>query len=119
MIGQGDPVKIAKGKKTITNAVIGLIIVMSSSILSGAISGIVSGAAKNRTAFFKELFNEVFLWSGIVAVIMIVYGGIQYVTSNGNPQRTAKAKNTILYAAVGLLIVIFASAIVSTVINGI
>ncbi len=119
MLAQGDPGKLAKGKKTITNAVIGIIITMSASIISGAVSEIVSGASKNRTQFFKEIFNKVFLWSGIIAVIMMVYGGVQYVTSTGNPQATAKAKSTILYSAIGLLIVIFAAAIISTVVNGI
>ena len=115
MLAQGDPGKLAKGKKTITNAVIGIIITMSASIISGAVSEIVDG----RRRFYVHLFNKVFLWSGIIAVIMMVYGGVQYVTSTGNPQATAKAKSTILYSAIGLLIVIFAAAIISTVVNGI
>lgn len=119
MLAQGDPGKLAKGKKTVTNAVIGLVVTMSASIISGTIASIVSGASENRSQFFKELFNKAFFWGGIVAVIMMVYGGIQYITSTGNPQATAKAKTTILYSAIGLLIVIFAAAIVSTVVNGI
>ena len=115
MIAQGDPGKVAKGKKTITNAVIGLIIAMSASILSGAISGIVEGAKGDH--FFTDIFNKVFFWSGVVAVIMIVYGGIQYITSTGNPAGVAKAKTTVLYSIIGLLVVIFAAAIINVVVG--
>ena len=117
MTAQGEPTKLAKGKKTIFNSVIGLVIVMTASIISGAISGIVSGAASGGGNFVAGIFNRVFFWSGIVAVIMIVYGGIQYITSTGNPAGLAKAKNTILYSIVGLLIVISAAAIVNVVLG--
>jgi len=123
MIAQGDPGKVAKGKKTIMNAVIGLIIAMTASILSGAVSGIISGAKEKASgggaAFFGEIFNKVFVWSGIIAVIMIIYGGIQYITSAGNSAGVAKAKTTILYSIVGLLVVILAAAIVNVVIGAI
>ena len=118
MTGQGDPQKVARGKRTITNSVIGLVIVMSASIISGTIADIVSGASKEDN-FFVGIFNEVFIWAGIIAVIMIVYGGIQYITSTGNPQGITKAKTTILYSVIGLLVVLFASAIVNVVVNGI
>ena len=117
MIAQGDPGKVAKGKKTITNAVIGLVISMTASILSGAISGIVSSAAEAEDDFFISIFNKVFFWSGIVAVIMVIYGGIQYITSTGNPAGTAKAKTTILYSIIGLLVVILAAAIINVVVG--
>ena len=121
MIAHGDPVKLAKGKKTITNAVVGLALVMTASIISGTVAGIVSGVSgsTNGKEFFQGIFNKVFLWSGIIAVIMIIYGGIQYVTSVGNPQATSKAKSTVIYSVVGLLIVIFAAAIVNVVVGAI
>lgn len=122
MIGQGDPGKIAKGKKTIQNSIIGLIITMTASILSGSIASIVASARESATKtsgqeFFQSLFNKVFVWSGVVAVIMIVYGGIQYTTSAGNSAGVAKAKSTIIYSVVGLLVVILAAAIVNAVIG--
>lgn len=118
MTAQGDPGKVAKGKKTIMNALIGLIIVMSASIISGSISGIVSGAsADNGANFFTNIFNRVFFWSGVIAVIMVVYGGIQYITSVGNPSGITKAKTTILYSIIGLLVVIMAAAIVNVVLG--
>lgn len=54
---------------------------------------------------------------GIVAVIMIIVGGIRYVTSGGNDQSVASAKNTILYAIIGLVVVGLAQIIVKFVLN--
>lgn len=50
---------------------------------------------------------------GALAVIMIIVGGLRYITSGGDSSGTASAKNTIIYAVVGLLIVIFAQVIVN------
>jgi len=113
---QGDVSKAARGKKTVTNSIIGLIIVMSASIVSGTISGIITRARDDKD-FFLSVFNDVFFWAGIITCIMIVWGGIQYITSTGNPQGVVKAKNTILYSAIGLIIVIFAATIVNTVVG--
>jgi len=54
---------------------------------------------------------------GIACVIMIIYGGIRYTISRGNPDDVKNAKNTILYAIVGLVIAIIAYAIVNWVIG--
>lgn len=113
MLAQGDVGKVAKGKKTIVNSVIGLVLIMTASIISGAIADIVSGADAKGDDFFLEIFNKAAFWSAIVAVIMIVYGGIQYITSAGSPDKVKKSKNAILYSVVGLLIVIFAATIVN------
>ena len=49
---------------------------------------------------------------GLIAVIFIIIGGMRYVTSAGNPQTTNDAKNTILYAIIGIFIVVLAQIIV-------
>ena len=54
---------------------------------------------------------------GLVAVIMIIIGGIRYTTSNGDASQTKAAKDTILYAIVGLVVAIMAYAIVSWVVK--
>lgn len=59
----------------------------------------------------------VFGVAGAVALIIITIAGLQYVLSQGNPQSTAKAKDTILYAIVGLVICIFGFAIVQFVVS--
>lgn len=113
---QGDVSKAVRGKKTVTNSIIGLVIVMSASIISSTVSGIITKARDDKD-FFLSIFNEAFFWAGVITCIMIVWGGIQYITSTGNPQGVVKAKNTILYSAIGLIIVIFAATIVNTVVG--
>ena len=49
---------------------------------------------------------------GIAAVVMIIIGGLRYVTSNGDSGQVGNAKNTILYAVVGLVVVALAQVIV-------
>ncbi len=54
---------------------------------------------------------------GIVTVIYIVIAGFQLVTSQGDSQSIAKARQTIIYACVGLAIVVLAEAIISVVLG--
>ena len=54
---------------------------------------------------------------GAVSVIMIIIGGLRYITSAGESSNVQAAKNTILYAIVGLVIVIFAQTIVKFVVS--
>ncbi|MBR5419196.1 hypothetical protein IK110_03035 [Candidatus Saccharibacteria bacterium] len=115
MMAQGDAGKLAKGKKTVTNAVVGLAIVMSASIISGAVADVISQSKGGD--FIQGIFNTAFVWGGIIAVIMMIWGGIQYVTSTGDPSAAKKGRDTILYAAVGLLIVILGAVIVNTVVG--
>ena len=57
---------------------------------------------------------NILLWAiGLISVIMIIIGGIRYATSNGDSNAVTAAKNTIMYAVIGLVIAIFAYAIVN------
>ncbi|PID33192.1 hypothetical protein CR969_02115 [Candidatus Saccharibacteria bacterium] len=49
---------------------------------------------------------------GVLAVGMMIFGGIKYITSAGDSNKTGAAKNTILYAVIGLVVAIFAYGIV-------
>lgn len=67
----------------------------------------------------QTIYNIVLAIMGAVAVLIIVIGGFKYIVSQGNPQDIAAAKNTIIYALVGLLVIIAAFAIVNFVIQGV
>ena len=54
---------------------------------------------------------------GIVAVVVVILGGIQFVTSTGDPAKTKKAKDTILYGIIGLVVALLAFAIVNFVLG--
>lgn len=56
---------------------------------------------------------------GAVAVLMIIIGGLRYTTSNGDPTTTTSAKNTILYAVIGLIVAMMANAIVNFVLTNV
>ncbi len=65
--------------------------------------------ANNTVATVINLFSVVV---GVVSVIMIIYGGFRYITSGGESSNITTAKNTILYAIIGLVIVALAQFIV-------
>ncbi len=73
--------------------------------------------AKTLDKLVETIVNVVSVIVGIAAVIMIIFGGFKYVTSGGDSNRVASAKNTIIYALVGLLIVAFAQFIVRFIIG--
>jgi hypothetical protein len=63
--------------------------------------------------------NTLLFVVGALAVIMIIVGGIRYATSGGNASNVTAAKNTILYAIVGLIIAFLAFAAVNWVLSAI
>ena len=54
---------------------------------------------------------------GIIAVIMVIYGGFRYITSGGDSGKVGSAKNSLIYAIIGLVIVALAQFIVHYVLN--
>lgn len=65
----------------------------------------------------KTVINIVSIVVGVVAVIMIVFGGLKYITSGGESSNVSSAKNTIIYAIVGLVVVALAQFIVRFVLD--
>ncbi len=65
----------------------------------------------------KIVVNILSIVVGIVAVIMLIFGGFRYITSGGESNSVSSAKNTLLYAIVGLVIVFLAQVIVHWVLN--
>jgi hypothetical protein len=63
------------------------------------------------------ILNIVFGVVGSLSLLFIVIGGFRYVVSGGDPQNTARAKNTIIYAVVGLVVTLLAAAIVNYVVG--
>lgn len=64
-----------------------------------------------------KILNAIIGVSGLVAVVFIILGGIQYMTSTGDAGKVKKAKDTILYAVIGLVACVLAFAIVNFVIT--
>ncbi len=68
---------------------------------------------------FTKLTNTVLYAVGIISVVMLIIGGIRYVISGGDSKKVTDAKNTIMYAIIGLIIAILAFAIVNFVISAV
>lgn len=73
--------------------------------------------ASDFTKLIKNIINVLLFLIGAIAVIMIIIGGLRYVTSAGDASQTKAAKDTILYSIVGLVIAIMSYAIVQWVID--
>jgi heme/copper-type cytochrome/quinol oxidase subunit 2 len=69
-------------------------------------------ATNTANNLVSTVINIISVVVGIVAVIMIIYAGFRYVTSGGRDESVKGAKNTILYAIIGLVIVALAQIIV-------
>lgn len=110
---------------TISAALLSVVLAPSSlafdrSMMEGATAA--KGVDQATTLFgtagvFTTVSNVMLFVVGAISVIMVIVGGLRYVVSGGNSGNITAAKNTILYAVVGLIIAIMAYAIVNFVIQ--
>jgi hypothetical protein len=135
---QGSPDATSKALSTLISALIGLAIALvaiptvsyignhfatgsagtiSASVGTLNLSSLPQPVGVSDGSIIQTVLRDVFGVIGGVSLIVIVIGGYRYVLSNGDPQNTANAKNTILYAMVGLIVAIVAESIVSLVIG--
>ena len=70
-------------------------------------------------ATVNKIANVIVSVLGILAVVVIVLGGVQYVTSSGDPGKVKKAKDTILYGIIGLMVALLAYGIVNFILSSI
>ena len=82
-----------------------------------ASSAVCKAQGDKASSMIQIIINILLYIVGIIAVIMIVVGGIRYTVSNGNASQVKEAKDTILYAVVGLIVAIMSYAIVNFVIS--
>lgn len=78
-------------------------------------TGATSCEDSGNTSFsgiIKNVINILSILVGAVSVIMLIIGGFRYIISNGDANSTKAAKDTIMYALIGLIIVLFAQVIV-------
>jgi putative exporter of polyketide antibiotics len=76
-------------------------------------------APKTLGDTLKTIINVISIFGGAVAVIMIIVGGFRYITSAGSPEGTKSARNSIVYAIIGLVIIALAQIIVHFVLNNV
>jgi len=78
-----------------------------------------NGSDTNLSALAAKVVNLLSIIVGVVAVIMIIIGGLRYITSGGESGSVSGAKNTLIYAIIGLVIVALAQFIVHFVLNNV
>lgn len=80
--------------------------------VSGQVGGSCDSGATDIQTIIAAIINILSIIVGIAAVIMIIIAGLKYVTSGGDTSSIASAKNTLIYAVVGLIVTAFAQFIV-------
>ena len=125
----GDEQAKDRAKRIITYAVIGLIIIALASAIvvfvinatgAGNIFGevpTIGGGSNDIRGTVLSILRGILNFMALAAVVVIVIAGIILVISLGDEQAKDRAKRIILYAVIGLLIILFASAIVGLVQN--
>lgn len=129
IFANGDAGKVSGGKKTLTRAFIGLAVVSFANIILNTIriAFLGNAGAFNQNCATSQCINPVdfvgnaISWfigiAGVVSVIFVVTGAIGYITSSGDAGKLQKAKNTIIYALIGLAVVGLSQAAVTFVSN--
>lgn len=85
----------------------------------GGIELVNGGTGDELSQNIFNIINGIIAVLGVVAVVVIIIGGIGYMTSSGDAGKVKKAKDTILYGVIGLIICVLAYAIVNFVIKNI
>jgi len=67
----------------------------------------------------SKVLTIVFAFTASISLLMIVIGGLRFIIAKGDPNGTVQARNTILYAVIGLFVTLAAYSIVTFVIKGI
>lgn len=101
--------------------VVPVVAISTSSLLGSSVSaqidvGLESTGQDGTTAsldsdIIAQGINMLLAAVGVLSVVMLIWGGILYTTSAGNNDKVKSAKNTILYAVIGLVVALFAFAI--------
>lgn len=70
-----------------------------------------------QSGVFKRITDVMLFLIGAISVIMLIIGGVRYVLSGGESAKVSEAKNTILYAVIGVVVAILAYAVVNFVVT--
>ena len=76
-------------------------------------NGVPTNLWNGDSSLVRRVINFMLIGIAVVSVVMLIFGGFRYVISGGKKESVTNAKNTILYAIVGLLVSVFAYAIIN------
>jgi len=94
---------------------------LASGFISPSDNPALIGGATGGTGDFRELalriVNYFLGFLGFLSVLMVIYGGILYITAAGEEDKAKKGKTIIMYAAIGIVIVLLSFAIINTILG--
>lgn len=76
-----------------------------------------TGGQGNFRSLALTIVNFFLTFLGLIAVVMIIYGGFLYVTAAGNGEKVESAKKIIMYSVIGIIIILLSFAIVNTILG--
>lgn len=79
-----------------------------------AIIAALSGGQTGLRGIILTIINFFLTFLGLLAVIMVIYGGFLYVSSAGNEENVNKAKKILIYAVIGIIVIIISFALINT-----
>lgn len=128
VLSAGNPEKVEKAKMGLTWSVVGFIIAVSAFAVVNTlqlalkqnkntqVSSFFNPAGPNQIGTtFESITGILFAFAAGTAILFIILGGYRYITSQGNQEMAEKAKNTLLYALIGLGVTMLSAAIFFTV----
>lgn len=89
----------------------------SAAVQEGTEAAYVEGMPRDLMLVINRVSSTALGIVALIAIIMLIYGGIRYITSGGDSKKVTDAKNTILYAIIGLIISFLSYAIINFVIG--
>lgn len=118
LTSSGNPEQASKGRSTIFNALIGVVIAASAAAIVGELSKLTtSTATASGMSLLTEILNLVYMVAAATAVVVIIIAGYGFTTGGDNPKSVETARNRILYAVIGLVIIGAAYAITNYVVE--
>ncbi len=115
----GMPEMRAMAMKTIANAITGLVVAIAAisitrlmtTVFIGSVNSDGIWANASAGSIISAALDTVYWIFGALAVVAMIVSGLGFITSSGNPQKAANARNGIVYAAIGLAVVLLAAVI--------
>jgi len=76
-----------------------------------------TGGTGNLRTLILTIVNFFLLFLGLLSVLMIIYGGVLYITASGEQGKVDKGKKIIMYAIIGIIIILLSWALVNTILG--
>ena len=83
----------------------------------GEDSASMPGGETDVMTIVGNILTAAFVLVGVLGVVAVVYGGVQYIMSQGDPGKVKKAKDALLYGIIGIFVALAAFAITQFVLN--